>query len=147
MAAQRPFLYRGTTVGWPGNDVLQQLGLTPTTEDPIVATLFALWSTRYGEAIVQACELNAVIGLIGPSNWKSQLEREVVIEVPPFVFTRSFVIASAQAHAARNILAEMGYELAPGFVDHNEFLLHLNDSPRLSDQEIEAFDDMLLKRG
>jgi len=147
MAPQRPFLYRGTTVEWPGNEVLQQLGLTPTTEDPIVATLFALWSARYGEAIVQACELRAVADRIGPSNWRSQLECEIVIAVPPTAFTENLVFATIPAQAARQILAEMGYELSSGFVDHNEFLLRLKETPRLTEWEIETFDKMLLQRG
>jgi hypothetical protein len=126
--------------------VLQQLDLTPTTEDPIVATLFALWSGRYGEAIVQACERRAVAELIGPSNWRSQLELEVVLAVPPATFTANFVVGWIPAQAARRILAEMGYELSPGFVDHNEFLLRLKETPRLADWEIEMFDRMMLER-
>src|SRR3954454_16448665 len=138
--AIRPFFYRGTTANWPGNDVLQELRLTPTSEDPIVATLFALWSARYGEAIVQACECSAVSDLIHPSNWRSHLEREVVIAVPPREFTERFAVAAVRAHEAREILAEMRYELAPGFADHNDFLLRLKDTPRLGDLEIEKFD-------
>lgn len=147
MALQRHFLYRGTTIGWPGNEVLQELGVTPTTEDPIVATLFALWSGRFGEAIVQACEFNAVAGQIHPSNWRSRVECEVVIAVPPTTFTKKFVVSSVRAHIAREILAEMSYELAPGFADHNEFLLRLKDAPRLGASEIERFDEMMLRRG
>ncbi|HUE73075.1 MAG TPA: hypothetical protein VMP01_19480 [Pirellulaceae bacterium] len=147
MAFQRPFLYRGTTVGWPGNDVLQQLGLTPTTEDPIVATLFAFWSARYGEAIVQACEVRAVAALVHPSNWRSQVECEVVIAVAPAAFTQKYVVTSIRAQTARTLLAEMSYELAPGFADLNEFLIRLKETPRLSEREIERFDEMMLERG
>ena len=96
--ATPPFFYRGTTVNWPGNEVLQELRLTPTSEDPIVATLFALWSARFGEAIVQVCERRAVTEIIHPSNWRSHLEREVVVAVPPFEFTERFVVATFRAH-------------------------------------------------
>jgi hypothetical protein len=147
MAPQPPFLYRGTTVGWPGNEVLQKLGLTPTTEDPVVATLFGLWNARYGEAILLVCEFNAVADLIGPSNWKSRIECEVVISVPPAVFTERLAVATIPAQMARETLAEMGYELARVFMNHDDFLLRLKNTPRLDDRETARFDQLMLRRG
>jgi hypothetical protein len=37
-----PYLFRGTSIGWPGNKTLQKVKMTPTSTDPFVATLFAL---------------------------------------------------------------------------------------------------------
>lgn len=85
--------------------------------------------------------------LVHPSNWRSQLEREIVIAASPRDFTENYVVASIRAYQAREIFAEMGFELAPGFMDHNEFLYRLQETPRLNDQEIARFDELLLKRG
>src|ERR1700676_2063041 len=113
MGTERKFLYRGTTDGWPGNDVLQELGFTPTTEDPLLATLFALDASRYGRGIVQFCERGKVAQLIGPRNNQWPTEREIIIAVPPAVFTEQYVIQTIRAQRAREILAELGFELAP----------------------------------
>jgi hypothetical protein len=146
MAIQPPFLYRGTTVGWPGKEVLQQLGLTPTTSDPVVATLFSLWSARYGEAILEVCQFSDVAGLIGPANWHSRVECEVVIAVPPAEFTTKFVIATVPAQTARRLLAEIGIELAPGFTNLDDFRLRLEGSARLDERKIAVFDELLIER-
>lgn len=48
-------LFRGTTPGFPGNPVLQQLGITPASTDPLVATVFALEGKAIGgNAVVLA---------------------------------------------------------------------------------------------
>ena len=49
-----PYLYRGTTAGWPGNSVLQAERITCTSTDPLVATLFAIECRNHGRAIIAA---------------------------------------------------------------------------------------------
>jgi len=144
MPIRPPILYRGTTAGWPGNDVLQELGFTPTTQDPLVATLFALDASRYGRAVVQRCEMRTVIGLIGPSNNQWVVEREVKITVPPRVFEERYVAKTLPALRAREILAEMGFELAPVFADRDVFRRWLYDTPRLNNQEIGRFNELAI---
>lgn len=36
------YLYRGTTLGWPGTPTTSGEGITPTSTDPLIATLFAV---------------------------------------------------------------------------------------------------------
>ena len=46
-------LFRGTSEGFPGNSVLQRLGISPASVDPLVATIFAVESnTRGGNGIL-----------------------------------------------------------------------------------------------
>src|ERR1700730_311767 len=104
-------LYRGTTPNWSGSKGLQRTGLTPTSTDPLVATLFALECLRYGPAIVQFCEVNSVVNLIAPGNVLADLEREVVVAVAPDIFTVQFVVSTLTVQLSREILAELGYEL------------------------------------
>lgn len=106
-------LSRGTTIGWPGSRALQAAGVTPLTTDPLVATLFGLECLRHGPAIVQLCERNAVAEILVAGNVLADLEREVVVNEPPAVFTEHFEAGIIAAGAAREILAEMGYELPP----------------------------------
>jgi len=126
---------------------LQELRLTPTTADPLVATLFGLWAARYGEAVVEICELQSVAALIGTSNWNSRVELEVVISVPPIAFTEQYVGTTISVRTAREFLAEMGFELAPGFVNLDEFRFRLYSTPRLHERQIAEFDDKVLGRG
>src|SRR4051794_8251089 len=54
MTTQVRYLYRGTTRDWPGNECLRHEGVTCTTTDPLVATLFAIESRNHGPAVILA---------------------------------------------------------------------------------------------
>jgi hypothetical protein len=129
--AGEPLLYRGTSSGWPGNPVLSSLRITPTSTDPLVATLFAIECQRFGKGIVLGCRRAAVERLVGPSNVLSAIESEVVIDVTPLEFVERFVEWIIGVDAARNALVEMGFEV-PTFVGDKRVLDDwLSRSPRL----------------
>jgi hypothetical protein len=63
-----PYLYRGTTTGWPGNPVLREQNITCTSTDPLVATLFAIECRNHGRAIVAVARQDKFVGLVAPEN-------------------------------------------------------------------------------
>ena len=140
MPLKGPLLYRGTTTGWRGSQGLQAAGVTPMTTDPLVATLFALECLRHGPAIVQFCERRAVAGILVSGNVLADLEREVVVDEPPAVFTERFEAGTIEARAAREILAELGYELPPTVADKYDLHRLLKTTPRLKDGDLQEFD-------
>jgi hypothetical protein len=134
------FYYRGTTREWPGSEALQSLNLTPVTTDPLIATLFALESSRFGEGVVYLCLKSEVAEMIDSGNVLSELERELVIGVSPKEFAERLVAITIEAQSARTILAEMGYELPARIADKNILDWHLRASARLRDQDVASFD-------
>ena len=134
------FYYRGTTRDWPGSEALQSLNLTPVTTDPLVATLFAIESSRFGEGVVYLCRTSTVAELIGSGNVLSELERELVVGVSPKEFTERFIRATVEAQYARTVLAELGYELPAQVADKNVLDWNLRTSARLREQDVLSFD-------
>jgi hypothetical protein len=123
-----------------GNPGPQELRLTPTSRDPLVATLFALNCVRFGKAIVQICDRGSVADLIHPGNTLNELEREVVIGVAPAEFTERFVVDELPVSLTRQTLAEFGYELPVSIANNDVLNWWLCNTPRLSHHDIARFD-------
>jgi len=139
------FYFRGTTRNWPGSAALQSLTVTPITTDPLVATLFAMESSRFGEGVVQLCLQSEVADFVVRGNVLAELERELAVQVTPDDFTNRFVRATIQAQTARNFLAEIGYELPARVSDKNVLDWYLRTSARLRDQDIVIFESRFAK--
>jgi hypothetical protein len=119
--------------------VAQQLRVTPTTADPLVATLFAIESQRFGRGVVLASRQAEVQHLIQAPNVLNEIEREVAIGVSPLEFKERFVHWICRADIARNILAAMGYAL-PELVGSKVALsTFVKEFPRLNESKIEEF--------
>lgn len=103
------YYFRGTTIGFGGNRVLQQLGLTPTTTQPTVATVFATVSeTEHGgNGIVYIASSSDLMGVGTHPGNNFPYEFEVVFEILPLDFAR-LASVDVSASGARNILAGMG---------------------------------------
>lgn len=140
MNDQRILLYRGTTPDWPGSKGLQAIRVTPTTSDPLVATLFGLECLRFGPAIVQMCNQAAVSSLLEPANVLADLEKEVAVGLPPDEFTRRFAESFLPVLVARDILAELGFELPPTVANKVALQGLLKSTPRLRSEDIAVFE-------
>ncbi len=92
MGGDPEYLYRGTTEGWPGNDCLREEGITCTTTDPLVATLFAVECRNHGPAIILAAPRAAFERLIGPENFFKDMECAINLRIPPVEFARRAVL-------------------------------------------------------
>lgn len=137
------FIYRGTTVGWPGNPVLQRLGYTCTTVDPLVATLFALEAANFGDAVVLACPLQDVGAMLLPGNVFADLESEVVVSVSPAEFERLATIRMPVKHA-HEVLRQLGFELPLVVTGKRALHMRLGEHERLQPDQVAAFEQLAL---
>ncbi|MFJ2986222.1 beta strand repeat-containing protein [Collimonas sp. NPDC087041] len=136
-------LFRGTSPGYPGNPVLQELGITPTSTDPGVATVFATGSaTTYGNGVVHIATSSDLAGvnILPAANTSSSfvgIEAEVAVGVPPtqFADTASVTITAAQA---RGILADMGINV-PAYVPIGDVTNTLQSIPKLTPAQTQQF--------
>lgn len=133
-------LFRGTTLGFPGGEALQQLGITSTTTDPLVATLFAIESSSHGAPGVVLIALRSRLSnRIGQPNNYMELEQEVAVEQPPADFAEKAEF-TVDVSVARKILIEIGFQpIPPGIVGYGHLQLALRSTHRLNSNEIQAF--------
>ena len=125
--------------------MLRGLQVTPTSADPLVATLFALNCRRFGKALFLACEYNAVERFIGTPNCLAEMEKEVVVDVAPLVFAERFAEWVLDPEVPHRILTAMGFDL-PAYIDDRRTLIEwIFSSPRLSDDQTSEFDQRILQ--
>ena len=130
--------FRGTSQGYAGNKCLQQLGVTPTSTDPLVATLFATESEQHGTGVLHIAQASVLKGLVGESNTLAALEREVGIKLSPLEFAdRSTFTISAKI--ARSILEKMGFDLPDKIYSLAQLDNLLRTLPRLTECQINEF--------
>src|SRR5277367_951504 len=79
------YLYRGTTLGWPGN-MLQELRITCTTTDPLVATLFAVECRNHGRPAILVARSDLFGELNAEENFFSVIECAINVRVSPLEF-------------------------------------------------------------
>jgi hypothetical protein len=134
-------LFRGTTAGFPGNPVLQQLGITPASTDPLAATVFSLESKAYGgEAYVYNGGMRDFSGGdIDLGNVRSSLEREVQVNQSPSQFQAQAPNA-IPVDVARQALSDMGIvDLPPVITSTQQATQFLEATPRLTPAQIQEF--------
>lgn len=102
------YLYRGTTIGWPGNPVLRDRRTTCTTTDPLVATLFAIECRNHGRAVVLAAWRDPLERLFDSDNWLDMIECAVNLQLSPLEFESQseFLL---DVDSAIEILRELGF--------------------------------------
>lgn len=136
-AAEVKYLFRGTSEGFEGLSSLQRLGLTPTSSDPVVATVFATNAENYGKGVLQVALPKNLQGVEFTSNVLSEMEREIAVGIKPAEFT-SKVTLTITSTEARGILGDMGIKL-PSKVKLDELSNVLRETPRLNAAQIDEF--------
>lgn len=138
-------LFRGTSAGYPGNPGLQRIGITPTSTDPGVATVFATESaTSHGNGVVHIAKPKDLIGVdIFPAGNTSTalpaIEAEVGVGVAPAQFANKASI-TITAEQARSILANMGIEV-PAKISKGQITSTLESTIKLTPAQIQQFTD------
>jgi len=131
--------FRGTSLGYPGSPALQKIEVTPTTTDPVVATIFATESASYGKGVVYlAAPANLAGANIMKGNVLRDLEAEVAVGVSPTEFARR-AGATISAAKARDILGSMGIKLPPVIRGPAALDAALRTAPRLTQHQIQEF--------
>ncbi len=110
-ASKLNHVFRGTSQGFPGNKVLQDLKVTPTSINPSKATAFALESSSYGNGTLLIAHTDDLGGATKASeNFFGNLEEAININMSPLKFEQSAGIM-IKATDARAILKEMNVSL------------------------------------
>lgn len=140
MGGQTEYYYRGTTRGWPGNPVLQELGITCVTTDPLVAALFAVECRNHGAAaVILAAKARFAVA---ESNLLDLVESAVNLRVAPIDFERSADLL-VEVDLALDVLRDLGFTL-PVRLPFSQLMDALKDSfaagDRLTLLQIREFD-------
>lgn len=143
-----PYLYRGTTSGWPGNSVLQAEAITCTTTDPLVATLFAVKCRNHHSAVILVARLVTYQERIGPANHFCQIESCVNLRVHPLEFARNAEVTLEVADSLA-ILREIGFTDLPERIRDKSALRDVlldtyGLAERLNLEQLERFNFQLL---
>ncbi|QJB36316.1 hypothetical protein HF329_31980 [Chitinophaga oryzae] len=131
------YLFRGTSEGFEGLPSLKRLGITPTSSDPVVSTVFATNAENYGKGILQIAMPESFQGVEYSANVLSDIEREIAVGVTPAEFTSktTLTITSGQA---REILSDMGIKV-PSKVKLEDLSNVIRETPRMNTDQINEF--------
>ena len=78
------YLFRGTTDGFPGNEVSRLIPATCTSENPFIAYLFAKQGRKLGgEPVILVFEKSKFEGRLEEPNGRYKSESEVVLAIAP----------------------------------------------------------------
>lgn len=115
--------------------------MTPTSSDPLVATLFGIECKRFGNAVFLSVDRTEFSGLFPSSNCLEAIEQEVVVPVGPSEFFQRVRVVGIDS--ARSALRQLGYEL-PVVISSKEALnSELKIWRRLREDEISRFDSLI----
>jgi hypothetical protein len=134
-AGEAEFLFRGTTEGYPGSPALQRLGVTPTSTDPAVATIFAVEASNFGKGVVQIAPRGLVPTIEG--NVLAALEAEIGVELLPLEFAKRARPVSVDV--ARGTLREMGIDIPERIPDKAHLDAALRSRSQMSAEQIREF--------
>ena len=136
------YLLRGTSEGFAGSAALRELGITPTSMNPAVATVFAIESRNFGNGVLHIAKTETLqsqgIKII-EGNVLEQIEKEIPLTIQPIDFpSKSFITITAER--ARQILKEMGIDL-PSYItkDGGQMDQILKELPEMTKEQIEIF--------
>ena len=121
-----------------GTPNLQKMQMTPASTDPVVGTLFATESEKYGAGVLHVATPEDLKGVkIEPGNWLAELEKEVGVAITPSEFAARAGV-TLPAKEARQILRDhFGVTMPESLPDTSALNAALKDSPRLSEEQIE----------
>ncbi|MEV7884238.1 DUF6531 domain-containing protein [Streptomyces sp. NPDC002817] len=137
-------LFRGTTRGFEGSPGVQRYGITPTSSDPGVATVFATQAERFGEAVVEIYPRRALQGVPVHEGYIVR-EAEWPVELSPAELS-SRASVQVPSNVAREILSEMGVNVPRRVRNEDIDPLLEYDIQKLSPEQIAKFVEEAHKR-
>jgi hypothetical protein len=129
-------VFRGTTKGFDGSAGTQRVGVTPTSSDPGVATIFATHSQQFGDAVVQIASPEDIAGVERFPGYIAS-EAEVGVDMSPAEFA-SRASTEIPVGAAREILSGMGIDI-PSRIGIGDLSPVLENTPKLTPSQIAQF--------
>lgn len=133
------YLFRGTLPSSAFPTPYRGCGVTPTSVDPIVATLFACRYRMAGPAIVLlALKQDLADRLDGPNLMSFAYELAVNIDLHPDEFEKRCVL-SVSVDQSLALLAELGYRLPTRLPDFGALTQAIEESSRMQRDEIDRY--------
>lgn len=134
-APERGVVFRGTTEGFPGGGS----GVTFTSSDPGVATVFALQKRTMGTPVIEitrTSDLAAVPRLPSTSPTLATIEAEIIFDIQPAAFSR--MASQVSLDDAVRALRDIGVTL-PRHVGIGDISQVLREVPKLTQEQIHFF--------
>lgn len=133
------YLFRGTLPSTAFAMAYQGVGVTPTSVDPVVATLFACRYRMDGPAcVLLALKSDLRNDLDGPNLQSFSYELAVNIELPPDEFERR-CRRSVSVEVSVSILNELGYPVPARLPDLGALAQALARSSRMRIEDIDRY--------
>jgi hypothetical protein len=140
------YLYRGTTLGWPGTKSTQMIGTTCTSTDPFVAIHFAIECRNKGEAILLAVRRGKIREL-NPNHF-AMIESAVNLDISPSRFP-AVADVLVDIDQAIQFMHEVGFTDLPVRIRGNTALHDLlkdtysAEIPRMTAEQVVRFNALL----
>ena len=137
------YVFRGSTIGWPGNTASRQMPRTPTTTNPVKALLFALCCRdKAAPAVIYIAKIEGLKEIKVDANVLVKVEEEIGFIISPadFILLCDGYLPLSDAITIFGIL---GITIPPLY-DRALFDMALKDAPKLSKVQVEQFYDMAL---
>jgi RHS repeat-associated protein len=131
-------LFRGTSEGFAGGQNTLASGLTWTSTNPAVSTLYATLAEQSGNGVLQIASPEALSGLAADAGGIFENESEVALATTPTDFA-AMAETSISAAEARAILQEMGYSSPSAIYSIQQLNQAIQYVPNLTIEEIEQF--------
>lgn len=133
------YLFRGTLPSSAFATAYQGPGVTSTSVDPIVATLFACRYLMEGPAVLFLALKSDFLELLdGPNLASFSYECSVNIELPPYEFEKR-CRHCVPVNDSVALLAQLGYRLPSKLPDLGALTQALMQSPRMLMEDIDRF--------
>jgi RHS repeat-associated protein len=139
-----PPLFRGTTEDFDGSPGTQRSGVTPTSTDPGVATIFGTHAESYGDSVVRIALPGDVTGVPRYEGY-IPAEAEVGLEMSASDFADAASV-KIPTSTAREILQDMGINI-PLRIGIEDLSPTLRETPKLTPDQIQRFIDEANTRG
>lgn len=130
------YLFRGTTLGWPGNEANRDIPRTPVTTHPIKAVLFAL-CCKGNNRVIYVNTLNNINNLKASKNVLAPIEDEIAFEIQPQEYANTCE-GYIMVEDAIKILKELNQEI-PQILDRTLFDMALKDVKKIDLEIIRQF--------
>ena len=132
------YVFRGTTINWPGNNASKKLPRTPTTSNPIKALLFAMASSGHGhKTVIYIVNENKLGSISFDKNVLAKTEEEKGYIITPLKF-----IKLAEGYITTEEAIEILHQLKlpiPMLTDKSLFDFSLSEIMRLSKNKTDEF--------
>lgn len=133
------YLFRGTLPTSSFHQPYRGMGITPTTVDPVVASLFAARYLMDGPAVVLiARKAELADSLDGPNLLSFRHELAINLELVPMQFEARCIL-KVSVQDSIQLLQELGYAVPKRLHDTGALSQALLESPRMNQEDIDLY--------